>query len=42
MNKDIPNNYRENPIKYYMAELSKLDAESIAVRCGLEHNDDYV
>ncbi|MBQ5414569.1 MAG: DUF3786 domain-containing protein, partial [Firmicutes bacterium] len=42
MNKEIPNNYRENPIKYYMAELSALDAESIAARCGLEHNDDYV
>ena len=42
MTKEIPNNYRENPIKYYMAELSELDAETIAARCCLEHNDDYV
>ncbi len=40
--KDIPNNYRENPIRYYKEELLNVSAEDAAARLGLKQEDDSV
>ena len=40
MKKEVPNNYRENPIKWYMEKLSGMDAEEISNRCSLERDGD--
>ena len=37
--KDIPNNYRENPIRYYKEELQSISAEDAAARLGLKQED---
>ena len=40
--KDIPNNYRENPIRYYKEELLNVSAEDAAERLGLKQENDSV
>ena len=42
MNKEVPNNYRENPIKFYKEKLAGMNAEEVAARLGLERDGDWV
>ena len=42
MQKEIPNNYRENPIRWYKEKLSGMTADEVSLRCSLEKQDNCV
>ncbi len=42
MQKDVPNNYRENPLRWYKEKLQGMTADEVSLRCGLEKEGDYV
>ena len=42
MQKEVPNNYRENPLRWYKEKLQGMTADEVALRCSLEKEADCV